>query len=176
MEHNDLVRLLTRDRLMLQAVIRSMVSDHHLAEDILQEVFVVALEKRAQFQKGSNFGAWEREIARRVALAQLRKARREPPLDPETMEILDPAFEAPAAVWTEKRDALRDCVGRLPEDSRRVLALRYVESVPLEQIGGLVSRSTDGVKALLKRLRHSLAMCMNARLGHGALSDEGGAL
>jgi len=171
-EHDALVRLLTRERLMLQAFIRSMVSNHHIAEDVLQEVFVIALEKCAQFQEGSNFGAWAREITRRVAQAQLRKAGRHPMLDQETLDSLEGSFDTGAEQWAEERVALRDCVGRLPAESRRVLALRYSESVPLEEIGTLVSRSTDGVKALLKRLRHSLAECVNAKLGR---VTEGGA-
>ena len=155
---------------MLQAAIRAMVSDGYLAEDILQEVFVVVMQQHEQFVDGTNFGAWAREIARRVTLAQLRKSGRYPSaLDPETLNALEVHFDKTREFWEEERRALNECVAELPEESRKILNLRYLNNSPLSEIAGTVGRSTDGVKALLKRLRQALAECINGRLHRQAI-------
>lgn len=165
MDQDGMLRLLTRERRLIQAFTRAMVSDYHLAEDILQDVFVVALQRRDQFVEGTSFPAWVREIVRRVSLAQLRKAGRgAASLDDRTLDLLAPALQVPEESWEEERRALQSCVGSLPAESRRVLALRYVEEAPLERIAGDVGRSVDGIKGLLKRLRQKLAECVAGKL------------
>ena len=159
---------------MLQAAIRAMVADAYLAEDVLQEVFVVVMQQHEQFAAGTNFGAWAREIARRVTLAQLRKVGRYPAvLDPETLDLLEGGFDTPRDTWEDERAALNECVAALPEESRKVLNLRYVTNAPLAEISAAVGRSGDGIKALLKRLRQSLAECVNGRLRRETLERGG---
>ena len=173
MEHDQILRELTQQRRMLYAFIRAMVSDTHLCEDILQEVFVVAVSKHNEFTSGTNFGAWLREITRRVALAQLRKSGRGPSaLDPETIDKMEASIDVSKSDWEEERRALGECLKQLPVESRRVLDLRYVADVSLAEIGDTVGRSPDGIKALLKRLRQTLAECVSSRLRRG-ITREG---
>ncbi|HXG63211.1 MAG TPA: sigma-70 family RNA polymerase sigma factor [Planctomycetota bacterium] len=168
MDSEGVVRLLTRERLMIQAFIRALVPDPHLAEDVFQEVFIVALRKHAEFREGSDFGAWVREIARRVSWAELRKTGRRPlALAPETLESVGVLLEQEPEAWEEHRGALKECVGLLPAESRRILTLRYLENAPLASIAAAVGRSTDGVKGVLKRLRQRLAECVSGRLREG---------
>lgn len=172
MDQDQAARLLARENRMIQASIRAMVSDPHLAEDILQEVFVVVLQKRDQFAEGTNFSAWVREIARRVSYAQLRKAGKEPlPLTPETLDALESAFDVGPKRWEEERRALGACVEGLNEEGREILRLRYVELSSLARIASAVGRTTDGVKGVLKRLRQRLSECIEARLRNPGLSE-----
>jgi RNA polymerase sigma-70 factor, ECF subfamily len=172
LEHDQILRELTQQRRMLYAFIRALVSDSHLCEDILQEVFVVAVSKRDEFTAGTNFPAWAREIARRIALAQLRKSGSAPAsLDPETIDRMEGAIAVPSQVWDEERQALGECLKQLPVESRRVIELRYISEISLAQIGENVGRSPDGIKALLKRLRQTLAECVSARLRRAQVSE-----
>jgi RNA polymerase sigma-70 factor (ECF subfamily) len=171
LDQDQTLRLLARETRMIQAFIRAMVCDFHLAEDILQEVFVVALQKRDQFVVGTNFGAWVREIARRVSFAKIRKSGKgDLTLTPEVLDAIEDSFDVDPDRWELERRALGACVGGLPEESRRILTLRYVEDTPITQIASAVKRSTDGVKGLLKRLRQRLADCVSARLKESGFS------
>ena len=172
MDQNQTLRLLARETRMIQAFIRAMVSDFHLAEDILQEVFVVALQKREHFVEGTNFGAWIREIARRVTFAKIRKSGRgDLTLTTEVLDTIEDTFDVESERWELERRALGACVEGLPEESRRILALRYIEAAPISHIASVVRRSTDGVKGVLKRLRQRLADCVSARLKASGLSE-----
>jgi len=165
LDQDQILRLLARETRMIQAFIRAMVCDFHLAEDILQEVFVVALQRRDQFVEGTNFSAWVREIARRVSLAKIRKSGKgDLALTTEVLDAIEDSFEVAPERWELERRALGACVEGLPEESRKILALRYIQEAPITQIASLVRRSTDGVKGVLKRLRQRLADCVSARL------------
>lgn len=173
MEQDKTLRLLARETRMIQAFIRAMVCDFHLAEDILQEVFVVALQKRDQFVEGTNFGAWVREIARRVSFAKIRKAGRgDLALTTEVLDTIEDSFDVDTDRWESERRALGACVEGLPEESRKILSLRYVEDAPITEIASALRRSADGVKGVLKRLRQRLADCVSARLKASGFSGE----
>ena len=169
MNQDAVLQLLARERRAIQACIRARVADYHLAEDILQEVFVVALQRAEQFREGTHFRAWVREIALRTAWAHLRKAGRGPgALDPDTLEAVARVVEVPPEVWEAERAALQRCVAGLEAESRELLRLRYVEEAPLARIADRRRTTVDGIKGLLKRLRARLADCVAWRLKEAA--------
>lgn len=165
MEQERVLQELARERRAIQATIRALVTDYHLAEDILQEVFVVALREHARFEAGSNFKAWVREIARRTAWAQLRRSGRSAgALDPGTLDAIAAAAEVSPQAWESEREALKACVDGLPRESRDLLRRRYTEEEPLTRIASGFGSTLDGIKSALKRLRQQLAACVAGRL------------
>ena len=55
------------------------------------------------------------------------------------------------AMEHEQDQALRAALGRLPEDYRRVITLRYEEQLPFEEIGRLLQRSPEAARKLWAR-------------------------
>lgn len=161
-----LLRMVTGERRMLQAYIRAIIRDTHLCEDVLQDVVVVAIKQREQFTDGTDLGAWLRAIARRTALAAIRKAGQQATLlAPGTLDALDTSFsEQRTEIWEEEREALRECLKQLPEVSHRLLSFKYAKDLPIERIAAETARTVDAVKSTLKRLRVALAECVNGRL------------
>jgi RNA polymerase sigma-70 factor (ECF subfamily) len=164
-EQERVLQELARERRTIQATIRALISDYHSAEDVLQEVFVVALREHARFEAGTNFKAWVREIARRTAWAQLRRSGRSAgALDPGTLDAIATAADLPAQAWESEREALQACVEGLPRESRDLLRRRYTEEEPLTRIASGLGSTLDGIKSALKRLRLRLAACVAGRL------------
>jgi RNA polymerase sigma-70 factor (ECF subfamily) len=162
---DELLRLLIAEQRRLQVYVRSLVGDSHLVEDVLQETAVVVMKRRDTFTPGTSFSAWVREIARRLTLAELRqRGRSEPCISPESAELVV-AECGSEETWDEERQAMRTCLDRLPEDSRRALMLRYVDDCSSPQIAEQLGRSIDGAKSLLKRLRVVVAECIAHQLG-----------
>jgi RNA polymerase sigma-70 factor, ECF subfamily len=54
----------------------AVTGDRVEADDIVQEAALVALQKRAEFTPGTNFGAWMAQIVRLTALNHLKKLNR----------------------------------------------------------------------------------------------------
>jgi RNA polymerase sigma-70 factor (ECF subfamily) len=161
---DEMIRMLIGEQRRLQAYIRSLVGHRHLVDDIMQEVAVVVMRRSETFEPGSNFFAWVREIARRVALAELRRHGHGISLDPALAGVIVDQVTSEAAIWENERTALRACLQRLPGDSRRLLAMRYVDDLPSEEIASRIGRSLDGAKSLLKRVRAQILECMRRRL------------
>ena len=63
----------------------------------------------------------------------------------------------------DRRSALLDCLDALPEDSRRILALRYAGQ-HAEQLAARFGRSVQGIYALIKRVKQLLRDCVARRL------------
>jgi RNA polymerase sigma-70 factor (ECF subfamily) len=65
----------------------------------------------------------------------------------------------------DRADALRECVARLPERSRQLLAMRYEQGLPCDEIARACGASVDSVYQNLSRLRGRLEECIRRRLG-----------
>jgi RNA polymerase sigma-70 factor (ECF subfamily) len=60
---------------------------------------------------------------------------------------------------------MASCGEKLPDEARAVITGRYGEDLSCEQLAEQVGRSVQGVYSMLKRLRVSLARCVQQRLG-----------
>ena len=65
-----------------------------------------------------------------------------------------------AAVSAEQAQRLRAAIDRLPDDYRRVLALRYSDGLAFDEVGRRLGRSADAARMLwaraVERLKHEL--------------------
>jgi DNA-directed RNA polymerase specialized sigma24 family protein len=90
MEPNDAVRALIRDRAKLLGYIWAIVRDHHLADDLFQDVTVLAIERARDIQDEAHLLLWSRKTARYKALEVMRsKAFRMMSLDADVLELLE---------------------------------------------------------------------------------------
>src|SRR5262245_30961584 len=60
----------------LRAFIRALGVEADWVDDLAQETFVVAFQKRQQFENGKDFGKWLRGIARNLVANERRKEAR----------------------------------------------------------------------------------------------------
>lgn len=144
---------------MLAAVTRS----RSVADDLAQEVFLLAWRKGVG--PGPGMRLWLREVARRLALNELRK-RRPRPLAPSDLEALAPAASAPRSGvedFDERLDALRGCLAELDRPERELLAGRYTDGRRLAEIADAAGQSIGYVKQRLFRVRKRLAECVKRR-------------
>ncbi|MFT4513819.1 MAG: RNA polymerase sigma-70 factor (ECF subfamily) [Planctomycetota bacterium] len=133
-----------------------LVRDRAWAEDLVQEVFLRALQEAHRYDTAWPVGVWLFRIARNLALDLLRseaghRARTQAQPAPIT---------APAAITTaEHREfqiALEAALQRLPEEFRSVFLLREGESLSYDEIGAVLNISTKTVSSRLHRARQQL--------------------
>lgn len=135
-------------------------------DDLVQEVFVVALQKGLADRGPAAAGAFLRGVAKNLLLRERRSraARRE-------VELAD-------EVWREqcggdgdgddRVEALRRCIEALPDKSRALLTRCYQGGAGREALGAEFGMVPDGVKTALRRLRAVLRECIERRLRGGA--------
>jgi RNA polymerase sigma factor (sigma-70 family) len=154
---------------MLFAYVLGLVRDPSLAEDVVQEAFVIGYRKLSTLEKKESFAAWLRTIARNAAYGQLRKRHREFPADNAILEGMEDVFHAfdqdrSGETWEERVRIVEDCFQRLPDKLREVCRMHYFEDQSTRQITDLLRIGLDAVKKRLERARDAIRECAEKRL------------
>jgi RNA polymerase sigma-70 factor, ECF subfamily len=138
---------------------------------VVQDVFVIAIEKQSQYDGTHPLGAWLRGIARNRAHEYWRKCGKSPVvMDPDVIEQLDAAAEAheERAVDTEyekmRLSALATCLQRLTDRTREMLGLKYRENARSKIIAERLQMNITAVDMALSRARRLLFECIEERL------------
>ena len=135
----------------------SLVKDQHLAEDILQEVFIRIYRKLRWLREPQAFRAWSYQIASREAFRYLNRERRwtEQVRDEATLAAV-PADAPDDECPRELIESLPQLVGELSPASRAVVVLFYLHELSLVEtaavleipVGTAKSRLAYGLKSL----------------------------
>jgi RNA polymerase sigma factor (sigma-70 family) len=118
--------ILDRHGPMILGLCRRLLSDAHLADDILQATFLVLARKADSIRRRESLGSWLYGVAKRIArqaqLAESARARREERMAGTRCETgaCDPG-------WNELLRLLDEELQRLPEKQRSPLILCYLE-------------------------------------------------
>jgi RNA polymerase sigma-70 factor (ECF subfamily) len=140
--------------------------DRHVAEDVNQEVWLLAVERFDRFDPGrGGFRDWLLGIARHRALRHHRGARVQavqgwpdglsddlPP--PELLE------------GRERADVVRAAMLCLHDGSREVLLAKYAEGLSVAEIATQTGRSAKAVESLLSRARSQLRALLRPYFSH----------
>ncbi len=145
------------------------------AEDLVQEAFVVAYRKLADYDAKADFGNWVRGIVRMKCL-EWQRARREQTLEEEVLERIDACYRGLDQAVRDGRgdvfDALDHCLGRLQTAMRHAVDLFYFEGCTSPEVGARLGMGEGTVRKQLQRARADLASCIQRRLR--LVSDWGG--
>jgi len=133
----------------LFAVAFAVLQDPGEAEDVVQETFVRAWNKRKWMRDPAKFPAWLITVARNRACDLLRK-RRTVPLDADSPEIADPQSPGNDEQTTGEnmRMNVQTALAGLPEQYRTALTLRYLEGMDylgIERAMGLTNGALRGI-------------------------------
>jgi len=137
--------------------------DRPLAEDIVQETFLVALDKLRGFDGRSTLHTWLCGIAKNKIRSQRRKRR---PLsleealdsaDSEIADILSRVQSEPLPEWVLEQQETQELVGAtlssLPPDYRRALVGKYIDGMSVTQIAAESGKGAKATESMLHRAR-----------------------
>ncbi|HEX8199208.1 MAG TPA: sigma-70 family RNA polymerase sigma factor [Isosphaeraceae bacterium] len=130
--------------------------DPAIAEDVNQEVWLLAIEQIDRFDPGrGGFRDWLLGIARHRAL---RRRRRDPvrPSDDGPSRPADAPAPPEALEVAERADMVRAALLCLKDDRRQVLLEKYAEGLSVAEIAARTGRTAKAVESLLSRAREQL--------------------
>lgn len=134
-----------------------IVKNEHLAEDVVQEAFLVAFQKLSSLKEQVSFGAWLKKIVVNKSIEVYRKENK-------TFEVgLSQILESkknissledppPAEIDTRK---LVETIGKLPENQKYILTLSLVEGYDNEEISEIIGVSEAKIKDILNKAKES---------------------
>ncbi len=164
------------DYLFRYALVR--LRDKEIAEDVVQETFLAALQGREKFKGEASEKTWLVGILKHKIIDHFRKIGRESPMTDllftagpeEGFFDLKGKWKVAPASWAddpkeilEKKEfwkKLDDCLLGLPSRLAQVFSLRELEGVESEQICNLLKISATNLGVILYRARMQLIRCL----------------
>ena len=139
----------------------------HVADEVLQEVFLTLVEKLDSFREESTFSTWLYRVATNASLIQIRNKKK----DGKSMSLDDyvPYGEngilseillkdwsySPDEIFAGKEgmEVIERAIDELPEKYRIVFHLRDIEGLSNEEVGAILGLSISAVKSRIHRAR-----------------------
>ena len=155
----------------LTTIAAAIVGDQTQAEDIVQEAAIIAMEKIADFQVGSNLVAWLAEIVRRCALNYRRKTqnRKTYAADPASLvqlaqdsvggRVASPIAERSGELLADQSafdDELMIALQRLGPDARCCLLLRTIQKLSYIEIAEILQIPAGTAMSHVHRSKNEL--------------------
>jgi RNA polymerase sigma-70 factor (ECF subfamily) len=133
-------------------------------DDAAQDVFIVALRRRAEFRGRSSYRTWLFGIAANIAREERRKGRRASSLEPIDEALssrqsspLDHATDAEAVRFVEA------FLATLDDAKREVFILAELEQMPAPEIAEAVGAKLNTVYSRLRAAREAFAQLLEER-------------
>lgn len=138
----------------IHGYVRSIVHDHHEAEDVTQHVFAKLFAVIGKYQERDvPFFAWILRVARNVAIDHLRQQRLVPVEEVRAGDGFGGREPAPPPGHGSE---LMDAIATLPEAQRDVLVMRHVVGLSPTEIAERTGRSEGSIHGLHHRGRQAL--------------------
>lgn len=153
--------LLRRHRSRIYTAIYLIVKDRYVAEDLLQDTFVKAVNmiNSGRYNEEGKFLPWLSRIAHNMAIDHFRKCKRYPEVvmedgSPllESLNFADPSFETKQSL-RDTKSQLRSLIKQLPKEQREVLIMRQFLDLSFQEIA---DRTGVSINTALGRMRYAL--------------------
>jgi len=156
-------------------VLFSLVRDQDLADNLTQECFLRAYEKRRTFRAEASVETWLIRIATNLARDHARNRRMafwrnilpqssQAEHGRENLEISDPAPSIERALLAQEQlAAVESTLQRISPQQRTAFALRYFEEMTLEEIAVAMELELGTVKSHLFRAVNAVRIALKGK-------------
>ncbi|HZD60475.1 MAG TPA: sigma-70 family RNA polymerase sigma factor [Anaerolineae bacterium] len=137
------------------------------AEDIVERVFLKALEKISEFEwRGAPFSSWLFKIASNLVVDYYRSTKYEAvDISKETDLLLgDSCNPEQVAIKESDRSEIVNAMRALTEDQQQVIVMRFIAGMTNEEVAKAIDKNVGAVKALQHRAIGSLGRILRGDL------------
>ena len=153
--------LLHRHKSRVYTAIYLIVKDRYVAEDLLQETFIKAVNtiKGGRYNEEGKFLPWISRIAHNLAIDHFRKEKRYPEIVLEdgsrllnSMEFSEDSAEE-KQILKDTASRMRGFMKELPPEQKQVLIMRHYMKMSFQEIA---ERTGVSINTALGRMRYAL--------------------
>ena len=134
--------------------------NHHQAQDLLQDTFLITYRKLDRFNPSYPFSSWIYTIANRLAISHYRKQK-------TLLEEVEFVIETTACNEVMEQERARSLWAYakrlLTKNHFTALRLFYTKGMTIDQVAAAMNRNPNSVKVWLHRARKRLAQELNPR-------------
>lgn len=163
--HDRFIRLYVANEEALRGFLRSLVPTREDAREVMQEVAAVLWRKFDDQAGDEDFRRWAFGVARFEALAFFRdRARDRHVFSDATIGLLAQEVEQQADPLEAERQALQECLRKLPETQRALVEAAYAPGVRIDDLASSMGRTAMSLYKALHRIRMALVDCTGRSL------------
>jgi RNA polymerase sigma-70 factor (ECF subfamily) len=130
-------------------------------QEIFQETSLALWRKFEEYRPGSNFFAWAVRVAYFEVLKHRQSARRQRlSFNDELLDTLAEERSAGERLLQARRQALPDCMDKLPQTDRELISERYASEETIRDLAARTGRSVHTLYKALERIRRALMDCI----------------
>lgn len=142
-----------------------LLKDQHLAEEVVQDVFVKAYQQAHQLKAPNKIKFWLTSIVYNESRSHMRKwafknvfARETSQLPEQLQDTYQPEV---ALIKTFESKNLSEAILKLSQRHREVISLYYYNELTINEISKLIQTNENTVKSRLSRARTDLKKILN---------------
>jgi RNA polymerase sigma-70 factor (ECF subfamily) len=153
--------LFARYRTPIYRTAYGMTGDPHVAEEVLQDTFARAYQRRATLRTDVSPIGWLHKVALNLCYSRFDRRRlKADPIDESIAGLVRDRAGEPAEVIErmELRDIVRDGIAALPVKHRSVVVLYYLHGLSLQETSKLLDVRLGTVKSRLHYALRSLRL------------------
>lgn len=158
-------RLFTEYEQDLYRFVFTLVANRADADDLIQETLADLWEHFEEYDRGRPFLPWAYQFAyRKVLMLRRKQSTHRRFFSAVVLQAL--AQERPAELERiqDRRQALDECLRRLPEPERRIILLRYSGDAEMQTLARDSGQSPDALYKRLQRIRSKLFDCIRHKV------------
>lgn len=163
---DHVVEILSKHRISLLSYAWVVVGDAQFADDVIQDISVLAIKKIDQINEPEHILPWLRHAVRLRGMELRRLSKKQPMLlEGAVLDLLsDVRTDLDPYSESDRMESLRRCYENLPTKSRELLTLRYAEGLKPATIASKTNRTRDTIYKSLKSVHKLLEDCVKDRL------------
>ncbi|MFC2123829.1 RNA polymerase sigma factor [Bacteroidota bacterium] len=170
--------LVERHSKKIFTTIKLIVKDNYVAEDLLQETFIKAINtmKTGRYNEEGKFLPWIMRIAHNLAIDYFRKDKRYPTIlmedDSKVSNTLEHSVESMEAIQVKKDTIkrMKELIQELPLSQKEVLVMRHYMKMSFQEIADTTGVS---INTALGRMRYALInLRKKMKINHSAYDQN----
>ena len=159
------LKLLMEHQQNIYAYIMSLLHNSVHADDVMQETITVMWRRFSEFEPGSNFTAWGIRIARYKTYKFFNKSSNMTvQFNSELVESIDRCMTGKLNEMEERMSALKNCIGKLEEDDRDLVRMRYENKIATRKVAEVVGVSKHKMYRKMTKIHLLLQQCIRRAL------------
>lgn len=147
---------------MAYSVAISIVKQEHLAEEIVQDAFLICYQSLKSFKGDSKFSTWLYRIVVNCSFGVLRKVKNN--VGEFDLEVHDINFDENAFQILEKKErehVVQEALLKLPANEALALRLFYLEELSILEVREVTGWTETNIKTILHRGRKHLYVVLS---------------
>jgi len=141
---------------LIKNYISLLTSDRDLAEEIMQETFVVAINQINKFRGDCEISVWLCSIAKKILYKKIDKNKFKNMISIDELELVDNNKVEEEYIETDSKINLYKALQNLDASTREVIYLRLTGELTFKEIGKILDKSENWARVTFFRGKQKL--------------------